>query len=1065
MSTPPPSEHAEQPEQPAPAETWASALQETARTHRRAASWMAEQTHDPGVWRRPADAHRRRAATLENRAAATEEHRGPSLPAELLAAPRPAPGAATPPRRAVEQALEAAEQLPGPEAGITRPRLGLRLGIICDRFLLDTFAGAAELLPITPQNWREQLGEVDVLLVAATWRGHDGASWDVTGEGARARRTLLVETLIPAFRAAGVPTVYYGKEDPPDYRRFLDVARACEHILTTAAEVVPQYRADCPAARSIEVLPFGVNPLLHSPLGGRPAGSELIPFAGSWMGRKYPSRAEQGRWILDGVLAADRPLALIDRHYDAEDPSPNQLVPFEYWPHRAPSMGHEQLMGLQRTVDIAINFNSVQDSQTMFANRALELQASGTMVLSTYSQGLNSHHPQVHIANSAEDVAATLRHLTSSAAGHEDLRRIQGDGIRRVFLDHHVVDLLSRVAAIAGVSVETPGERVLAVSEEPTETLRADLRTQSAGSVDLVRWEDLPARADDYDILLPVSPDRRYEPDYVADHLAGLRFQSAPMTVKLENRPDGGLDAATDAASLTHRRAGDETSWELTALHRPQETLGDPALLGSPARTEQAARGLRSLALDSFQHRRTESTVTVSTAGADADETPEHADTEEPLQDAAARTRAVAAAEGLDLSVIVPIFDNGHHLRHKAFASLRRSPGFSRMHVLLVDDGSTDGVTPAIVAELARTHANVTAYHHAPGGSGSASRPRNTGLALAATEYTTYLDPDDEQLGDSYSRMADRLAAAEEANFALAAQITWTDRRLHLDVHSWLREGVARRDGLRRPTRDSLRETRFRPASIESMVFRTAWLQSLGLEQPVGATGQDTFFFQQLLFHAEAYLEVEEPAYVYYGAVETSIVNAISPGYFRKYLLLETARAAWLREVGLMQDYLDTRFESFFVGWYLDKLDRVPATQRAEAAGVLDELARCYVEDPRAHPWTTAAARRFFGLPVLPRVGMLRPAALRPVLGRLARRGRGEATLALERFRGTPAGRRLGTVYRRTLKPAPSAERGELLAALREETDAAEDAGSPVRAAAEDEDALEALRIRLLAAE
>ncbi|WP_010525086.1 hypothetical protein, partial [Nesterenkonia sp. F] len=87
MTTPPPSEHAEQPAHHAPAETWATALQETAAAHRRAASWLEEQTHDSSVWRRPAAAHRRRGAALQDRGAAVREHEGPSLSADLLADP------------------------------------------------------------------------------------------------------------------------------------------------------------------------------------------------------------------------------------------------------------------------------------------------------------------------------------------------------------------------------------------------------------------------------------------------------------------------------------------------------------------------------------------------------------------------------------------------------------------------------------------------------------------------------------------------------------------------------------------------------------------------------------------------------------------------------------------------------------------------------------------------------------------------------------------------------------------------------------------------------------------
>nr|WP_255316579.1 glycosyltransferase family 2 protein [Nesterenkonia sp. Act20] len=386
------------------------------------------------------------------------------------------------------------------------------------------------------------------------------------------------------------------------------------------------------------------------------------------------------------------------------------------------------------------------------------------------------------------------------------------------------------------------------------------------------------------------------------------------------------------------------------------------------------------------------------------------------------QVRQSAQAGGLELSVIVPVYNNGDHLRHKAFASLRRSPHFPRTQVLLVDDGSTDPVTVATVEELARAHPNVFAFRHNTGGSGSASRPRNTGLELAATEFVTYLDPDDEELEAGYHALQRSLAEHPEADFALGTQVTWTDRHMVLPVHDWY-SAIERRSGLCRPTRDSLRQIRFRPASIEGLLARTDWLQGLGLTQPEGATGQDTFFFQQLLFHARAYVPVDRPAYVYYGAVDTSIVNVVSPGYFRKYLILEAARSSWLEEEGLLQDYLDTRFEHFFVTWYLWKYSRVPTAQRAEAAEVLQEIASFYVGDPSQYRWQTPEALQFFGQRRLPSARKLRPAA-----GRLKRRARAAATLQLAHFKRTRWGRGAGVVYRRTLKPRSA----DQVSALRE---------------------------------
>ncbi|PRZ13430.1 glycosyltransferase [Nesterenkonia sandarakina] len=987
--------------------------QRAAEAHEQAAQELSSSAHHEQLWGPLARAHRERAADLHGRAtvaAAPETAESRTAPDERLTAPLAAPLAARSTRDALAAARAAAAKLPATEPGISRPTLDLRIGIISDRFLFDTYSGAATLIPITPTNWRDHLEEVDLLLVAATWRGHDGVAWDNTAAEAPERRRLLINTIIPAYREAGAPPVYYGKEDPPDYRQFLDVARACDHIFTTAAEVLEDYRRDCRDARSIEVLPFGVNPLLHSPLGSRSAPAEareLIFFAGSWMGRKYPERARFAEWIFDGVLDAGRPLAIIDRWWaevsaqlDSEQPmlSPNHLIPVKYWPYRTPAMDHHELMDLQRVVDIAVNLNSVIDSQTMFANRALELQAAGTLVLSSYNQGLNSYHPQVRIGNSAADMEESLRGLDL-----EELRRAQGDGVREVFLRHHVSDLLARVARTAGRPVESQQELVVAVAETLTPELAQDMAAQSLARnehppVELLTWEQLGARAADplaqpIDVLLPLTDQRRYGPHYAADHVAAFRYQSATITTKLD-----GTAAAADADAHQHRRGFADLT--LTAWWRPEA-----AALVTPAVLAASGQDARVYAVDHLGHA---GAATIEASGVTPAPLPHPGD---DLAAVKAEVFATAQAEQLELSVIVPIYNNGDHLRHKAFASLRRSPHFPRTHVLLVDDGSTDPVTVATVEELARTYGNVTAFRHGTGGSGSASRPRNTGLELTATEFVTYLDPDDEELEAGYHLLQQRLAAKPDAEFALGTQVTWTNRYQVLPVHDWY-SSIERYEGLCWPTRNSLRNIKFRPASIEGIVARTEWLQGLGLTQPVGATGQDTFFFQQMMFYARAYVPVDRPVYTYYGAVDTSIVNVVSPGYFRKYLILEAARASWLREVGLLQDYLDTRFEHFFVTWYLWKFSRVPAADKPEAAEVLAEIAAFYVEDPKHHTWQTPEALRFFGQHRLPSRKKLRPLA-----GRVKRQVLNAAGERLGQFKRTRVGRSAGAVYRRTLKP------------------------------------------------
>ncbi|MCH8562470.1 glycosyltransferase family 2 protein [Nesterenkonia sp. YGD6] len=898
-----------------------TALEAAEQAHRAAASAWSGPTQKSvatSLYAHHASLHLERAEALAEAASASAVP-----PADGLVADPPETPAAQ-----WAQALGDAAQLPSPEAGVSRPRLGLRVGLVAGPRLRLGFFGLAELRDLTAEDWQTQLEHLDLLMI--------GSETEESPE-------FLLETLIPAARARGLPVVLVVTSGPA-LGSSLSIAERCTQIFATDPEAAAVLRSRCPEHVEVEVIPHPVSPLLHTPVGTRPARTPLIALLG--MEQRHPApHLEEPQFIpplVDGVLGAGRTAALLP-----PEPRPHHWsIPADYAPWTL-TRAEAALVGsaretaqVQRAMDVGLAVNAVMDSQAVFDPQILQLQASGTMVLATYNQGVNSYYPQVHIANSAEDVAKTLETMTL-----DELRRVQADGIRTIFTAHHGTDVLTRIARAAGLEIPAHQDRVLVVADELTEDLRADIASQTHPAVEITTWAELAAsRTDDaedlpdtsrFEILVPMSCARRYSPEYLADHVAAFRYQAAAVTTKL----DGDADSTDDAA---HQRRAGVADLGLSAWWRPApEALDSPDAL---LETLEAGAGATDstmpvYALDHLGHR---------PAGARRE-----IDREQGTDMAQAREEFRRTAEelGLELAVVVPIYNNGDHLRHKAFASLRRSGIFEKMHILLINDGSTDASTVDTIEELAHVWPNVSAFHHARGGSGSASRPRNTGLALSFTEFVTYLDPDDEELEDGYWELLERLREAPEADYALGTMAVWTRKYGVHDYHQWFQAGVEHRDGLHWPTADSLVTLNFRPASIEAMVARTAWLQRLGLVQPVGAVGQDSYFFQQLFFHTRAYVPVYRPVYTYYGAVETSIVNVISPNYFRKYLILEQDRAAWLREVGLFEVYLEQRFESFFVSWYLQKYKRVLPHDRDEAAGVLRELIAAYGDvrwrDPR----------------------------------------------------------------------------------------------------------------------
>ncbi|GAA1178918.1 glycosyltransferase [Nesterenkonia xinjiangensis] len=859
----------------------------------------------------------------------------------------------------VAELLPAVGALPVLESGASRPALPCSLAVLGDPQLAEILQGSADLQIVDPDDWESAVAPADAVLLSPQ-----------TVKSPRARGRVIA-----AAREASIPLIYLDLTLPVPQPPEIRLAARCDVVLAVSDTAAEEYRGGVPASVQVAELVHPISPLRRSPLGSRQQPMRLVSHLESRRAGALDKDARCSlQWIHDGVIASGSQL-LIDENVHGRG-AWRHRTPVRHRPHLAPS-ARTLVSELDRLAPVSVVTQEVAGSQTFFSPRTLDLLASSSLVLSTYNQGLNSHYPEVHIANSAEDVAAGLEELHL-----EELRRAQGDGVRHAFRRHHAVDVLREALRIAGLRVPDAADRVLAVTtedERADQLLAEELQVQQSGAVELVSWSELPGREGTFDVLLPVSARRRYSPTYVDDHLAALSYQSAPVTGKIDadsaeaadrhaHRDLEGPGLSADRAWPAAAPDGPLTDISLSAwLHPDAARLASPeALCAGAGRIhlqDHLGHHLREPGLAEIHVRSHETTAAEDSAGGPAEDTVRRAPSAlthgEDLEAVRGEVARTAAREDLDLSVIVPVYNNGEHLRHKAFASLRRSTVFDQMHILLIDDGSTDPVTLDTVEELTTAHRNVSSFHHARGGSGSASRPRNTGLELAQTPYLTYLDPDNEAIEDGYARLYEEITAHPDVDFVLGNMSQWARRHTRLPYAGILAETFAAQieeDGSLAVPDRALETLSFRPLGIQTVVARTDWLKGLGISQPPGAVGQDSYFFQQMLHYAHRIRTLDVGVHTYYMAVSNSTINTLNPSYFKKYLPLDSARARWLDEVGLLEAYRRDRLERFLVSWHLPKLKKVRPEEWYEAAENLAELLACYGE----HVWTDPAALEFW---------------------------------------------------------------------------------------------------------
>ncbi|NGY76377.1 hypothetical protein F6Y02_08630 [Bacillus megaterium] len=99
------------------------------------------------------------------------------------------------------------------------------------------------LLTFTTENWKEILIEntPDLLFVESAWRGNFGA-WEYKIAKYNNQDKTPLFDLLRWCKENNIPTVFWNKEDPIHFEKFIDTAKLFDCIFTTDADMIPNYQ-------------------------------------------------------------------------------------------------------------------------------------------------------------------------------------------------------------------------------------------------------------------------------------------------------------------------------------------------------------------------------------------------------------------------------------------------------------------------------------------------------------------------------------------------------------------------------------------------------------------------------------------------------------------------------------------------------------------------------------------------------------------------------------------------------------------------------------------------------
>jgi glycosyltransferase involved in cell wall biosynthesis len=448
-----------------------------------------------------------------------------------------------------------------------------RVASILDAFSHACFEPECDLIPVTPGGWRRELigHQIDFVLVESAWHGNDD-NWLYRVANFNKPPGDEIRDIIRWARKFGVPTVFWNKEDPPNFDRFIDRAADFDFIFTTDENCIDRYRKRVGPDRFVDALPFAAQPKIHNPILNQPR-LDATNFAGTY----YADDFEPRRRAMDMLLRCAAPygLDIFDRMHGVSGKEKARFeFPADLRPFIQGSLAYREMLEAYRRYRVALNVNSVSDSPTMFSRRVFELLACGTPVVSTESMGIDRiFNGLVPTVETEHEAVECLERLMKDPGAW---LRASVRGTRAVFTEHTYGHRLVTVSRAIGLSsTPLPGKRVVVIVRpvgDPARLAGLLARQQEAPSAIVVvgslgadeapkRWLD-SLKVVGVQVATIPGPNlpsylRHRHPDAVAVLLDGVRHYGPAYLLDARISLAGSDTAEASGISFAHAHHGD----------------------------------------------------------------------------------------------------------------------------------------------------------------------------------------------------------------------------------------------------------------------------------------------------------------------------------------------------------------------------------------------------------------------------------------------------------------------------------------------------------------------------
>lgn len=800
------------------------------------------------------------------------------------------------------EVLAEAKEIPNSNGSEFFTKHDYRVGIIGDVYMYNFYKDVFSTVNyLSPDNYMDILNQgLDIIIYTTCWKGINNEEWK--GVKFRDKPKKALNNIIEWANKNKIKTVFQTIEDPSNFEYFLPIAKKFDYVLTTDTDCIDGYKRELGHNR-VFYGEYGVNPQFNNPIGCRRNIRNAVFFAGSYP-QRYKERCEDMEIIFDSILDAGGDLLIADRNFGSV--SEELHYPSRFQENVLPPIQHDLLQKVHKLFRYNLNFNSIKQSSTMCAMRIYELQAQGNGLISNYANSVYNKFPGIRMIPFKQDMSFDF-------TGEKELEGYRNNinNIREVLNDRTSYQVVSTLLKNIGLDpVLNINKTIAVICKEKTDSIIASFNIQSypekilIEEKELYKWEVLKR---EYSIgyFCWFSSDNNYEKHYLNDLLNGFKYTDSKFITKNAYYNKKGEYLPGKEHEYTNKCSGKALSL-FTAKYLNPEDL-------SSYTEEQEFDYKGGYSIDPFE-----------------------------VNFVKYRQREANPKDKYDLTVIVPVYNNGRFLITKCIPSLQRNNVWKDMEVLLIDDGSTDQNTTQVLEYLEATYTNIKVRFSDDKGSGSASRPRNQGIEMAKSPLITFLDPDNEIAPGAYDTLIKLYYEANHNADIPVEFISGYHVKVGEDVKTIGKHTPKRLSVIKDFNKGYFNKGRFPVIATQSAVISKNLLQQNNIRFVEGSAGQDTLFGWELIskaksggFNGEAYI-------IYYSNRSDSITNEVNREYFEKKLILEKEQKKFLSENNILDIFMKDRFDHFIEHWYLEKLNLVDADCKDECILVLDKICNIY---------------------------------------------------------------------------------------------------------------------------